>query len=591
MVLRKKRRTEPKNKFRGRKNVDVTKTQKLPDQQVFTQPKMRIVTVGGCEEVGRNMTVFEYGNDIVIVDMGLQFPEEDMPGIDYIVPNISYLKGKEDNIRGVIITHGHYDHIGGIPILIPRLGNPTIYTTKMAKGIIEKRQEDYQEKLKIQEIAAGEKFRLGAFEIETVHINHNIPGSIAVAIKTPVGIFLHTGDYKFDHSPSTEPPADLRALARLGTEGITALLADSTSTDHEGFQLSELEIGKNLEQVVQNANGRIIIATFASLISRVKQIIEIAEKHGRFVAIDGRSMRTNVEIAYRLGYIKFRKGTLISIKDSNKLPNNKVMIVATGAQGEDRAVLARIANKEHKEIGIEKDDLVVFSSSIVQGNERSVAYLVDTLMKQGAKVLNYKMLDIHAGGHARAEDAKILIRLTNPKFFIPIQQHFHVLKAHADIAESLGILVQNIFIPENGSIFEFEKNSRGEVIAKRNPKKAPSDYIMVDGLGVGDVSNVVLRDRQMLAEDGIFVAILTVDKQGELTCNPHIISRGFVYLDENKQLLADTRDKIREVLKTRDRKVSLNSTYIKGKIRNEVGQFLYQKTERRPMVLPVIIEV
>lgn len=552
---------------------------------------MRVVMIGGCEEVGRNMTVFESEDDIVIVDMGLQFPEEDMPGIDYIVPDISYLKGKENKIRGVIITHGHYDHIGGVPVLIPKLGNPTVFCTKMTRGIIEKRQEEFKSKLKIQEIKAGDKFSLGKFGIEVVHVNHNIPGSTAIAVKTPLGIFFHTGDYKFDHSPSGEKPADFSALARIGSEGVVALLADSTSVDKEGFQLSEYEIGKNLEEVIKKTKGRVIIATFASLISRVKQIIQIAEKTGRFVAIDGRSMRTNVEIAYKLGYLNFKKGTLVSVKDSNKLPNNKVLIIATGAQGEERAVLSRIANKEHKDIGIEKNDLVIFSSSVVQGNERSVAYLMDSLIKQGAEILHYKMLDVHAGGHARAEETKTMIRLLNPKFFIPIQQHYHVLKQHADIAESIGIPKERIQIPENGIIMDFEKRKSGEIAMKKAPKKAPSEYVMVDGLGVGDVSHVVLRDRQVLAEDGIFVVILTVNKQGDLTFNPHIISRGFVYLDQNKKLLADTREKIKQLMKTRDKRVSLNSTYVKNKIRNEIGQFLYNKTERRPMVLPVIIEV
>jgi len=551
-------------------------------------PKLKIIVLGGLEEVGRNCTLLEYGNDIIIIDLGLQFPEEDMPGIDYIIPNISYLKGREKNVRGVIITHGHYDHIGAIPHILPRIGNPPIYAMPITNAIIKKRQEDFRkEKLNQHNISTDDTITLGRFKLEFFHVNHNIPDSMGVIIHTPVGTVVHTGDWKIDFTPVDDRPADLGRLAEIGRKGVLALLSDSTNASQMGSQISEMEIGTNLEQIIAQAPGRMIIGTFASLLARIKQIIEIAEKHGKKVAIDGFSMKTNVEIAKQMGYMKFNPKTIIPIDQINKYPKEKIVVLCTGAQGEQRAALMRIANGEHRHVSIRPGDTVVFSSSVIPGNERTIQRLKDTLTRKGADIIHYQMMDVHAGGHAKADDVKLMIRLTNPKYFIPIEGNHYLLRLNAKVAESVGFDPKNIFIADNGQVMEFTKNH-----GTLTNKKVPSDYVFVDGLGVGDVSQIVLRDRQVLAEDGMVVVIATVDtKTGRLIGNPDIISRGFVYMKENKQLIEQTRHKVKKIVQDRDSNSAADNDFIRNKIRNEVGQFLFQKTERRPMILPVIIEV
>ena len=554
------------------------------------QPKLRMIPLGGQEEVGRNMMLIECDRDIIIVDMGLQFPEEDMPGIDYIIPNISYLRGKENYIRGVIITHGHYDHIGAIPHLIPKLGNPTIFTMKLTRAIIEKRQEDFKskEKLNIYTISPSDILKLGCFKVEFFRVNHNIPDGVGVVIHTPQGIIIHTGDFKFDAHPVGEEPMNKSRLIKLGKQEVLALCSDSTRAEAEGHQISEKVIGQTLEKIIKEAKARIIIGSFASLLSRAQQIVWIAEKLGRKIAIDGYSMKTNVEIAKKLGYLKIKKGTLIMIRQAKKLPDNKVIILCTGAQGEERAVLMRIANREHRQIEIEKEDTVIFSSSVVPGNERTVQRLKDSLARQGADIIDYDMMDVHTGGHALGEDLKELIQLLKPKYFIPVEGHYSFLKAHAKLAENAGVKPQNNLVADNGQIIEFA-DGKG-VLTK---KHVPADYVMVDGLGMIDSKNIVLRDRKMLAADGMFVIIVTIEgKTGKLVTNPDIISRGFVYMKEEKKLIEDTRKKIRKILKTKNTtKRAANYAYIKNKIRDDIGQFLFSKTERRPMILPVVIEV
>ncbi len=557
--------------------------------------KLKIIVLGGLEEVGRNMTVMEYENDIIIIDMGLQFPEEDMPGIDYIIPNISYFRGKEKKIRGVIITHGHYDHIGAIPHLIPRLGSPPIFGTELTCAIIKKRQEDFKrERLNLNIIKENDVLTLGKFTIEFFHINHNIPGSVGVIIRNPVGTIIHTGDWKFDYTPVDEKPANFAKIAQVGSEGVLALMCDSTNAPEPGHQISEQEIGKNLKNLIEKAPGRLIIGTFASLLSRIEQIIHLAEEMGKKVTIDGFSMKTNVEIMRTLGYLKIKPGTLIDIAQVNNYSPEKIIIVCTGAQGEERAVLMRIANGEHRFIKIEPNDTVVFSSSIIPGNERTIQRLKDTLYRKGAEVVHYQMMDIHAGGHARAEDIKLMIRLIKPKYFIPIEGSHSHLKMNAKIAESIGIDPKNIFVADNGQVMEFQAAPKdpGGAVGRLTSHKVPTDYVMVDGLGVGDVSHVVLRDRKMMAEDGMIVIIVTIDsKTGYLIGNPDIISRGFVYMRESKELIEQVRTKVKKIATDRDPKSSLDTAFVKNQIRDKIGQFLFTKTERRPMVLPVIIEV
>jgi len=551
---------------------------------------LRIIALGGLEEVGRNMTVFEYKDDIIIVDMGLQFPEEDMPGIDYIIPNTAYLKDKRDRIRGIIITHGHYDHIGAIPHSMGRLGNPPIYATPLTAGIIKKRQEDFPQapRLNIHEIKETDKIDLGCFKIEFFHVNHNIPDGVGIVIDTPVGRLVHTGDFKFDHDPVGDKPIDISRLKEISQPGVKVLMSDSTSAEKPGHSISEKEIQDNLEIIFKEAPGRIIIATFASLISRVQEVLNLAEKYDRKVAIDGYSMKTNVEIAKKLGYLKSQKGTIIRVNRANDYPNKKIVILCTGAQGEDNAVLMRIVNQEHRHIKIQKGDAIIFSSSVVPGNERTVQSLKDVLWRQGGRVYHYQMMDIHAGGHGQEEDLRAMLELIKPKFFIPIHGSYYMLKLHGEIAEAVGIPSKNIIIGRNGKVILL-----GQKSIKISEERVPNNYVMVDGLGVGDVGQVVLRDRQTMAQDGMFVIIAVINsKTGRVYGEPDIISRGFVYLRESKDLLDQVRRKIKEIVShTATSEHTVNWVYVKENIRDKIGQFLYTKTQRRPMVLPVIIEI
>lgn len=534
-----------------------------PDQ---TAKKLRIAVLGGLEEVGRNCTLIEYGNDIVIIDLGLQFPEEDMPGIDYIIPNMTYLKGKEKNIRGIIITHGHYDHIGAIPHLVPPLGYPPLYALPISTAIIKKRQEDYKDvkPLNINNVGINDKLKLGVFEIEFFHLNHNIPDSMGVVIKTPEGTVIHTGDWKFDYQPTGELPADLQRIAAIGKEGVLALLSDSTNAYHPGHQISESEIGITLEEIIAKTNGRIIIGTFASLLSRIKQIIENSEKLGKVVALSGFSMKSNVEIAKELGYMKFSPKTLVDIRTIDNYPPNKVVIVCTGAQGEKNASLMRIANGEHRDIKLMPGDTVVFSSSVIPGNERTVQRLQDTLYRKGAHVIHSQMMDVHAGGHAKSDDVKLMLLLLAPKYFVPIHGNHFMLHLNARNAESLGMSKDKIFIADNGQVMEF-KNGEG-VLTK---VKLPADYVFVDGLGVSDETNVVVRDRQVLAEDGMVVIIATVDsKTGKLIQNPDIISRGFVFLKSHKDLIEDLRQRVKKMVIESDPLSWADTNYIRNKLRD-----------------------
>ena len=563
-------------------------------KKIGTANALRIMVLGGLDEVGRNMTVVEYENDIVIIDMGLQFPEEDMPGIDYIIPDITYLKEKAKNIRGVIITHGHYDHIGAVSHLVPELGNPPVLTARLTAGLIKKRHEEFHKTpLKIGVVDPDkDRLRLGKFEVEFFRVNHNIPDSFGVVLHTPLGAIVHTGDFKIDLSPVNDKPIDLNRIAQIGGRGVLALMADSTDAEHRGHQISEGEITHSLEQIFQEAAGRIIVGTFASLINRIQQIITLAEKYGRKIFLDGRSMNTNIEIAHQLGYVKIKPGTLVEEGDLRRLPDEKIVVIGTGAQGEKNAVLNRIANREHKFLTIKQGDAVVFSSSVIPGNERTIQNLKDNFYRQGAKVYHYQLMDIHAGGHAKQEDLKLIIRLFMPKYFIPISANHYMLRIHGDLAESVGIPRDNIFIASNGQVMEFVKGpNQRETSGQLTEEKVPTEYIMVDGLGVGDVSNIVLRDRRMMSEDGMFVVIATVKKRsGELIGSPDIISRGFVYMKESKKLIEEARSLIKKICAKKPA-VAFDAMELKNKLRDSLGQFLYQRTKRRPMVLPVVIEV
>ena len=565
-----------------------TKTTSAPSPD-----KLRIIPLGGLEEVGLNMTIFEYDRDIIIVDMGLQFPDEEMPGIDYVIPNSRYLRDKIDRIRGVIITHGHMDHIGAIPHHIKVLGNPPIYTGRMTKALIAKRQEEYKDhpKLRIKDVMPKDRIKLGNFEIEFIHVCHSIPDALGLAIHTPVGTIIHTGDFKFDQNPIGEEPTDIGHLALIAQrpKGVLALMSDSTDAGHPGFTISESKVKSTFQEIIEKAKGRVIAGTFSSLITRIRHMVEIAETCGRKVAVDGFSMKRNVEIAVKMGYIKAKKGTFIDIKNVNDYPKNKVIIMCTGAQGEGNAVLMRIANGEHQHVEPEKGDTIIFSSSVIPGNERTVQNVKDGLYKKGVHVIHYKMMDVHSGGHAKSEDLKLMLNLTKPKYLIPIHGNHFMLRLHGEIAQSLGMPEANVLIGENGRIMEFNKEGKGEV----TKDKVQANMVMVDGLGVGDIGNVVLRERMQMAKDGMFTVIVTIDSRtGEPVGNADLISRGFIYMKNNQELLKQTRQLIREIIKKKTGgSHAINWEYVRNSLRDEVGQFLFNKTQRRPMVLPVIIEV
>jgi ribonuclease J len=554
------------------------------------QQNLKIIPLGGLGEIGRNMMLLEYNRVILIIDMGLGFPEEDMPGIDFTIPNISYLRGKEKNILGIIFTHGHYDHIGAIPYLIEQIGNPVMYASPLTRAIIIKRQEDFpsQPKLKIQQVKDGSKIKIGPFNVEFFRLNHNIPDNLGLFIKTPVGNIFHASDFKFDPNPINDLPTDFKKLEELSKRKILLLMSDSTGAEEKGYSLSEKEISENLEEIFKEASGRIIAATFSSLINRIQQIISLSEKHNRKVIIEGYSMKTNVEISKILGYIKTKKEILIKAEDIDNYPDSKITILCTGAQGEGQAVLTKIANQEHRFINLKKGDSIIFSSSVIPGNERTVQTLKDDILRQGTKVFHYKMMDIHAGGHAKQEELKEMIEIIKPKFFIPIHGQYSMLVEHKLLANQLGLAEKNTLIAENGQIVNLSLN---KIFIEK--ETVPSNYVMVDGLGVGDIKEIVLRDRHMLARDGMFVIIAIIDQQsGRVKSSPDIISRGFVYLKESKELLKETRKRVIYIINhitESDRAVNL--TYIKDEIRNRIGQFLYTKTKRRPMILPVVIKV
>jgi len=571
------------------KNKPYLKTGTDKDTLSPNGERVKVTVLGGNEEVGRNCTMIEYGKDIILIDMGLQFPDEDMPGVDYIVPNISCLKGKEKNIRGVIITHAHYDHIGGIPHQVSRLGNPPVFTTDLTGAIIKKRQEDYKDSppLNLKTVKSSDTLRLGAFTVEFFGVSHSIPSSMGVAVHTPCGTIVHTGDFKLDTSDKSQSVEERDKMIALGEKGVLALLVDSTNASATGRQISESEIQTNIDEIIQNATGRIIIGTFASMIARVQQILLACERNGRKVAVEGFSMKSNIAIAQELGYVKIQKGTLIDSRELMKLPPEQTAVICTGAQGEERAVLMRIANREHPFIEIEPGDTVVFSSSVIPGNERSVQRVKDTLYREGANVIHYKMMDVHAGGHAKQEDLHEMHEMIKPKYLVPIEGHHAFLREHAKVAMDHGFPEENIFIADNGQIMEFDENGTGRL----TNKKVQTDYVFVDGLGVGSTNQVVLRDRQELAGDGIVIVIAVISGHtGKLLNVPDIISRGFLYMKEHQELVQKTRHKSAEILRDNDPRSSANGAYLKEKLRDDLGAFLYLKTKLRPMILPIIIE-
>jgi len=558
-------------------------TTTLPEKDV-----VRFVPLGGLEEIGRNCSYFEYKNEIIIIDMGIQFPEEETPGIDYIIPNVSSLEPKKQNIKGIILTHGHYDHIHALPYLITKVGNPIIYTAALTKALIEKRFQEFTNlpKPKIEVVKNGDRVRFSEyFHGEFFDVGHTIPDSVGVILETPAGKMVNFGDFRLDVDKDGKPE-HTEIFEQIGKMGVHSIFVDSTNADRPGHAISERVVEKNLEDLFKKAEGRILVATFASLLTRLGEIIKIAERLGRKIFLNGRSMKDNIQIAQNLGYLKFKKDVLIPIEEVNKHKDDKVLILTTGAQGEPNAGLMRIVNGEHKVVSLKSTDTVIFSSSVIPGNERSVQMLQDNISRQVDEVYNSQLLDIHTSGHGPAEDVRLVIKLSKPKFVVPIHAYYFKRKAAAKIASEM-IPKENAMMIDNGQVCELTKDT-----FKITDKRVDASYVMVDGLGVGDVGEVVLRDRLALAKEGMVVIITTIGRStGRILKNPDIISRGFIYLKDNSELLDEVRRRIRAIISRIPRQQGAETDYLKALIRDQIGQFLYNKTQRRPMVLPVLIEI
>lgn len=568
---------------------DIQKTFSIKNESA----NIRVIPLGGVEEIGKNMTAIEYRDDIIVIDAGVQFPEENHPGVDYLIPNTKYLEERKERIRGIIISHGHLDHVGGLPYLSERIGNPIIYTSKLSKAMILKRYEEFPHitKPEIREVLSTDKVKLGKeFLARFFDIEHTIPDAIGIILETDQGNIIYPGDFKIEHDGKGVPvKKELEKFEAIGKDNNLLLLMESTNVETPGFSLPEKQVHKNLERLFRESKGRIITAVFSSLLERVAEMVKIAEKLDRKVVIDGYSLKTNLEMVQELGYVKIKKGVIIQASEIDNYPPDKILAICTGSQGEENAALVRVANKRHKNIKIRLGDTVFLSSSIVPGNERSVQNLKDNLSRQGAKIIHYKMADIHSSGHAYAGELELVHKIIKPKFFIPIHGSYFMLSTHADLAKSTGMPAENIVIPShNGSIIEVSRDKIEEI-----KEYAPSSLVMVDGLGVGDVKEVVLRDRQALAQDGIFVIIAVIDSStGKVKNSPDIISRGFVYLRESQELLRSTRFIIRKTIEDATLEMHpVNIDYVKNNLREKVADFLFKKTKRRPMVLPVILEV
>lgn len=548
--------------------------------------KLKVIPLGGMEEIGKNIIVFEYGDNIIVVDCGLAFPEDEMLGIDLVIPDITYLEKNAEKVHGIVVTHGHEDHIGALPYVLKRLPVP-IYGTELTLGLIENKLSEHEltEPVDLRKIKAGQTIQLGPFKIEFIHTTHSIADAVALAIDTPVGMVFHTGDFKIDQTPIEGDPINLARMAELGKKGVLLLISDSTNVERPGYTMSEKTVGETFDSVFRGAGGRIIVASFASNIHRVQQIVNSATKYGRKVALVGRSMLNVVRTAVKLGYLSFPEDTIIDIDRINKLKPEQVVIITTGSQGEPMSALARIASSTHKKVEITEGDLVIISANPIPGNEKFVYRVINDLFKQGADVIYDSLAETHVSGHAKQEELKLMHRLIKPKFFMPAHGEYRMLKKHARLAMSLGMDEKNIFIMQNGKVLELSRKT-----ATLNGS-VPSGSILVDGLGVGDVGDVVLRDRKILSEDGLIVVVATVDPKGNLLAGIEVMSRGFVYVKESEELIEEVRNIAREVLLKNINKKGNNYSGSKNAIKDELSNFLYRKTMRRPMIIPVIVEV
>lgn len=593
-----KKGTQPTEEKRTRKPYQRRNTNKIMKQEkneksskennIFKKPKLKIIPLGGLHEIGKNITVFEYENEIIVVDCGLSFPDDDMLGVDLVIPDITYLEKNVDKIKGLVITHGHEDHIGGVPYLLKKINIP-IYATRLAAGLIRNKLEEHKllRSTKLNEVMQGQTIKLGKnFKVEFIRSSHSIPDSVMLAITTPAGTVLHTGDFKVDYTPIDGKLMDFGRIAELGNKGILALMADSTNAERKGFTMSESSVGEVFDKLFLHCTKRIVVATFASNVHRVQQIVNSAIKYNRKIAVCGRSMINMIETARNLGYIECPENIFIDIDMINNYTDEQLVIITTGSQGEPMSALTRMAAGDHRKVKITPNDLVIISATPIPGNEKFVSKVIDDLMQIGAEVVYSSLEDIHVSGHACQEEQKLILALAKPKYFIPVHGEYRQLIAHSETAQSMGIDKDNIIMLSNGRVLEI--NESGAEFTST----VPSGRVLVDGLGVGDVGSIVLRDRQHLSQDGLIVIVLTMDSStGEVIAGPDVISRGFVYVRESENLMDDVKSVVRHEIKKCEEKGIRDWSTIKSTTRENLRDYIFAKTKRNPMIIPIIMEV
>ena len=574
---------DKKNKTEKRKETRNTKR-----DSIFKKSNLKIIPLGGLHEVGKNITVFEYEDEIIVVDCGLSFPEDDMLGIDLVIPDITYLIRNKDKIKGLVITHGHEDHIGAIPYILKQINVP-IYATKLTAGLISNKLEEHKllRGTKLKVVNQGETIKLGKnFKVEFIRSSHSIPDSVALAINTPVGVILHTGDFKIDYTPIDGQLMDFGRIAELGKKGVLALMSDSTNSERKGFTMSERTVGEVFDKLFLNCTKRIVVATFASNVHRVQQIVNAAVANNRKIAVCGRSMINMIDTARELGYITCPKDIFIDIDMIGNYTDEQLVIITTGSQGETMSALTRMAAGEHRKVKITPNDLVIISATPIPGNEKYVSKVIDDLMQIGADVVYSALEDVHVSGHACQEEQKLMMALTKPKFFIPVHGEYRQLIAHSETAQLMGIDEDHIFMMTNGRVLEINENEA------KLTTSVPNGRVLVDGLGVGDVGNIVLRDRQHLSQDGLIIIVLTMDSTtGEVVAGPDVISRGFVYVRESENLMDDVKSVVRHEIKKCEEKGITDWSTIKGTVKENLKDYIFAKTKRNPMIIPIIMEV
>lgn len=551
------------------------------------EPKISLIPLGGLGEIGKNMMVVRYGENILVIDSGLMFPEEDLLGIDIVIPDITYLLENKNIVRGIVLTHGHEDHIGALPYVLKQLDVP-VYGTRLTLGILREklRERHLADSTKLHCVKPRDVIQVGPFKIEFIRVSHSIPDAVALAIETPVGVIVHTGDFKIDQTPVDGEVTDFYRLAQLGDRGVLAMLSDSTNVERPGYTMSERVVGQTFDDTFRKAGERIIVATFASNVHRLQQAITTAHRYNRKVAVVGRSMVNVVNIARELGYLKVPDGVLVELDEAGRLPRNQVVYLTTGSQGEPMSALTRMASRDHRQVEIMPGDSIIISATPIPGNEKLVARIIDQLFKLGANVIYEAVSGIHVSGHPSQEELKLMFNLVKPKFFLPVHGEYRMLIRHAELAKDMGIPESNIFVSENGQVLELTRRSghyAGRVTAGR---------VLVDGLGVGDVGNIVLRDRRQLSQDGILIVVVTMSREnGQIVSGPDIVSRGFVYVRESEELMEQAREKVNAALTKCSTKKLSEWASIKSQVKDDLSRFLYEKTRRRPMILPIIMEV